>query len=107
MSPAEMMGTGAAAASIIVVLGKGLRRLLVAFHHEHVAPSIADVTAAIAHNTTATASLTAALAKSNESQERGFARMGDIIADHETRITVLEQPSRAGPALRPKPRKAS
>ncbi len=64
------------------------------------------MTTAIAHNTEATASLTSALAKSNEAQERGFERMGDIIADHETRITVLEQPPRRPVSVRAN-RKAS
>ena len=106
MTAAEIIGTAATGLGIVVVLGKGLRRLLTAFHNEHVAPSIASVTTAIAHNTEATASLTSALAKSNEAQERGFERMGDIIADHETRITVLEQPPRFPAAQRAK-RKAS
>ena len=94
MVAAEIIGAVATVLGIIVVMGKGLRALLTAFHNEHVAPSIGMLTTAIAHNTEATASQTAALAKSNEAQERGFERLGDIIADHETRITILEQPPR-------------
>ena len=94
MSIPEIVGMTAAGLGIVVIMGKGLRALLTAFHNEHVAPSIASVTTAIAHNTEATATLTSALAKSNDAQERGFERMGDIIADHEHRITSLEQPPR-------------
>jgi hypothetical protein len=105
MSLAEPVGIVAAGVGIVVVLGKGLQKVLAAFHHEHVAPSIASVTAAIAHNTEATASLTSSLTKSQAAQERGFERLGDIIADHETRITVLEQPLR--PVRSARIRKAS
>ena len=94
MRAAEIIGAVATILGIIVVMGKGLRGLLTAFHNENVAPSIAAVTVAIAHNTEATASLTAAMAKSNESNERGFERLGDIIADHEDRISLLERPPR-------------
>jgi hypothetical protein len=100
MSLTELAGLTATTLGIMALSGRGLRSLLRAFHHEHVAPSLAQVTAAIAHNTEATATLTTALAKSNEAQERGFNRLGDIIADHETRITVLEQPPRPVKAAR-------
>lgn len=78
---------------IMVIVGKGLRGLLTAFHNEHVQPALTTVVHAIQTNTDETRALTSALAKTNEAQERGFERMGDIIADHETRITILEQPT--------------
>jgi hypothetical protein len=105
MTPPEMVGAVATGLGILALLGKGLQSLLTAFHNEHVAPSIQSVTTAIAHNTEATATLTSALAKSNDAQERGFERMGDIIADHETRLTVLETPPR--PIKSARMRKAS
>lgn len=92
-----MVATGL---GIIVVLGKGLQKVLEAFHNEHVAPAIASLTNVIAHNTEVTSTQTAALAKSNAAQEKGFERLGDIIADHETRITVLEGPTRPAKAAR-------
>ena len=95
-----MVGITATGLGIVVVLGKGLRALLTAFHNEHVAPSISSLTNAIAHNTEVTATQTAALAKSNAAQEKGFERLGDIIADHEQRLTVLEQPSRGPKSAR-------
>lgn len=93
MTIPEIAGVLVGIGTLLALAGKGLRALLRSFHNEHVAPSIASVTTAIAHNTEAAASLTHALAKSNEAQQRGFERLGDIIADHATRITVLEQPA--------------
>ena len=87
MTTPEIVGVTATGLGIVVVLGKGLRALLTAFHNEHVAPSISSLTNAIDHNT-------AALAKSNAAQEKGFERLGDIIEDHERRLTHLEQPPR-------------
>lgn len=106
MTIPEVAGLLVGLGTLLAMAGKGLRALLRSFHHEHVAPSIASVTTAIAHNTEATAMLTTALAKSNDAQERGFERLGDIIHDHEKRIVVLEQPTRPPVALRAK-RKAS
>jgi hypothetical protein len=106
MTPAEWIGGAVALGTLIALAGQGLNRLLKSFHAEHIAPSIIGVSHAIAANTTATTALTEALAKTNESQVRGFERLGDIIADHETRISVLEQPPRGPVALRAK-RKAS
>ena len=106
MTPAEWIGGAGALGTLIALLGRGLHRLLRSFHAEHIAPSIISVSHAIADNTKATSALTDALAKTNESQVRGFERLGDIIADHETRLTVLEQPPRPPVALRAK-RKAS
>lgn len=105
MTPAEWIGGAVALGTLIALLGSGLRSLLRAFHAEHIAPSIIGVSHAIADNTKATSALTEALAKTNESQVRGFERLGDIIADHETRISVLEQPPRPPMAIRK--RKAS
>ena len=95
MTTGEIIASAGLGLTMLAVLGRGLKAMLAAFHQKHVAPSIASVTTAIAHNTEATTSLTSALAKSNAAQERGFERLGDIIADHETRLTVLEQPPRA------------
>ena len=92
MTPAEWTGVAGALGTLIALLGRGLRSLLRSFHAEHIAPSIISVSHAIADNTKATSALTDALAKTNDAQARGFERLGDIIADHETRITVLEQP---------------
>jgi hypothetical protein len=94
MTTPEMVGITATGLGIVVVLGKGLRNLMMAFHNEHVAPAIAGLINAIAHNTEVTATQTAALAKSNAAQEKGFERLGDIIEDHERRLTHLEQPPR-------------
>jgi CHAD domain-containing protein len=102
----ESAGLLVAIGTLLAMAGKGLKALLRSFHNEHVAPSIASFTTAVAHNTEAIASLTASLTKSQAAQDRGFERLGDIIADHETRITVLEQPTRGPAALRAK-RKAS
>ena len=84
----------AAGLGIVVIMGKGLRALLTAFHNEHVAPAIASLTHVIAHNSEVTATQTAALAQSNTAQEKGFERLGDIIEDHERRLTDLETPPR-------------
>ena len=105
MTPPEIVGLLVGVGTLLALMGKGLKSLLRSFHNEHVAPSIASVTTAIAHNTEATASLTASLTKSQAAQDRGFERLGDIIADHETRLTVLEQPPRFPTAARK--RKAS
>ena len=93
MRAVETIGAVATVMGIVVVVGKGLRGLLTAFHNEHVAPALTTVVHAIQTNTDETRALTSALAKTNEAQERGFERMGDIIQDHELRITVLEQPT--------------
>jgi hypothetical protein len=105
MTPAEWIGGAVALGTLIALAGRGLRSLLRSFHAEHIAPSIINVSHAIADNTKATSALTDALARTNEAQERGFNRLGDIIADHETRITVLELPQPKGSAkARPKRR---
>lgn len=106
MTIPETVGLLVAFGTLLIMAGKGLKALLRSFHNEHVTPSITAVTTAIAHNTEATASLTASLTKSQAAQDRGFERLGDIIADHETRISVLEQPPRFPAAQRAK-RKAS
>ena len=93
MQPVEAVGSVATVLGIVVMVGKGLRGLLTAFHNEHVAPALTTVVHAIQTNTDETRALTSALAKTNEAQQRGFERMGDIIQDHELRITVLEQPA--------------
>jgi hypothetical protein len=95
----QWIGAAIAVGTLIGLLGRGLKSVLQAFHAEHIAPTLANVTHALATNTEATAALTSALARTNEAQDRGFQRLGDIIADHETRITVLEIPQ-------PKPRTA-
>ena len=105
MTPAEWIGGAGALGTLIALAGRGLRGLLRSFHAEHIAPSIISVSHAIADNTRATSALTDALAKTNDAQERGFNRLGDIIADHETRITVLELPPMTSSAkARPKRR---
>jgi hypothetical protein len=105
MTPAEWIGGAGALGALIALAGRGLRSLLRSFHAEHIAPSIYSVSHAIADNTRATSALTDALARTNEAQERGFNRLGDIIADHETRITVLELPQpKASAKARPKRR---
>lgn len=88
----QWIGAAVAVGTLIGLLGKGLKSVLQAFHAEHIAPALSNVTHAIANNTEATAALTTALAKTNDAQARGFERLGDIIADHETRLTVLEIP---------------
>jgi hypothetical protein len=100
MQAVETIGAVATVLGIVVVVGKGLRGLLTAFHNEHVAPALTTVVHAIQTNTDETRALTSALARTNDAQERGFNRLGDIIADHETRITVLEQPPRPVKAAR-------
>ena len=93
MRAVETIGAVATVLGIMVIVGKGLRGLLTAFHNEHVQPALTTVVHAIQTNTDETRALTSALAKTNEAQERGFERMGDIIQDHELRLTVLEQPT--------------
>jgi len=105
MTPPEMVGLTATVLGIVVILGKGLQKVLEAFHNEHVAPAIASLTHVIAHNTEVTSTQTAALAKSNAAQEKGFERLGDIIEDHERRLTDLETPPR--PIKSARMRKAS
>ncbi len=68
------------------------------FHNEHVRPSILSISATISENTHAITALTTALARTDALQREEhaqtretFDRMGRIIEDHETRITVLEQ----------------
>ena len=106
MTAAEIIGALVGIAALFGFCIKAAQYVLRSFHDAHVAPTIAQVTGAISHNTEATSALTSALAKTNEAQAKGFERMGDIIADHETRITVLEQPTRGPSAMRAK-RKAS
>ena len=96
----QWIGAAIAVGTLIGLLGRGLKSVLQAFHAEHIAPTLQNVTHAIANNTDATAALTSALAKTNEAQTRGFERLGDIIADHETRISVLEIPMGKAPAKR-------
>lgn len=92
VTPLNWIAAAVAVGTLIGLLGKGLKSVLQAFHAEHIAPTLSNVTHAIANNTEATAALTSALARTNEAQTRGFERLGDIIADHETRLTVLEIP---------------
>jgi prephenate dehydratase len=103
----ELLVVLVAVGTLVAMAGKALRAVLGAFHNEHVAPAVASLTTAIAHNSDVTATQTAALAHSIAAQEKGFERLGDIIEDHEHRLTILEQPNPKSPvALRPK-RKAS
>ena len=88
MTPAEWIGGAGALGTLIALVGRGLRSLLRSFHAEHIAPSIISVSHAIADNTKATSALTDALARTNESQVRGFERLGDIIADHEKQLGI-------------------
>jgi hypothetical protein len=64
VTPAELVGLLVGLGALIAMAGKGLKALLKAFHHEHVAPAVASLTNAIAHNTEVTVSHTSALAKS-------------------------------------------
>ena len=75
----------------------GVRHVLKGFHAEHVGPAISDISHAIKENTTATSNLTDRMEKSDEAQEKcqtenrkTFDRLGTIIADHETRIQIVE-----------------
>jgi len=88
MTLPELIGGAVALGTLIGLVGQGLNRLLKSFHAEHIAPSIIGVSHAISANTTATTALTDALAKTNESQIRGFERLGDIIADHEKQLGI-------------------
>lgn len=94
---AEYLGIALAIASLIGLIAAAIRYVLNSFHSEHIAPAFADVAHSIKENTSATANLTNALAVTNQTQRDGqketrqtFERMGGIIQDHETRITVIE-----------------
>ena len=75
----------------------GVRHVLRSFHAEHVKPVFSDISHAIKENTTATSNLTDRMEKSDEAQKecqtenrKTFERMGNILADHETRIQIVE-----------------
>ena len=99
----------------IAVIAGGItwsvRHVLRTFHAEHIGPVFSDISHAIKENTTATSNLTDRMEQSDEAQKecqtenrKTFERMGEILADHETRITVIEA---APDAVAPKPAKAT
>lgn len=94
-----IIGVAVGIFALLFGLAKVANYVLRGFHNEHVQPVFAGISAAIEKNTTATTTLTEALAKTDELQrsehnrtQATFDRMGEIIEDHETRITVLEVP---------------
>ncbi len=91
--------------AVLFGLAKVMKYVLDSFHNEHVAPKINGVSSAIERNTEATERVANALGVAEELQrayqtETGatFTRMGQIIEDHEDRITALEPPQAARPA---------
>jgi hypothetical protein len=88
MTPPELLGGAVALGSLLVLCGRGLNRILRAFHAEHITPSILGVSHEIAQNTRAVSALTAALAETNKEQARGFARLGDIVSEHEKQLGI-------------------
>lgn len=87
----------AALFSLIAYASKALKSSLTSFHDAHVAPTIHGIAVKIEANTTETARLNDRLVEANENAKASqaearntFDRMGGIIADHETRITVNE-----------------
>lgn len=78
-------GTGVAAA-LAGGVGAAVRHVLRSFHAEHVQPALTDISHAIKANTLATSALTERMGQSDET----CTAMGKILADHETRITVIE-----------------
>lgn len=87
----------AALFSLIAYASKALKASLTSFHDAHVAPTINGIAVKIDANTTETARLNERLVEVNENAKASqnearqtFDRMGGIIADHETRITVGE-----------------
>lgn len=81
-------GIASGVAAVFLIGIKSAQYVLRSFHDAHVVPSLAHVTAAISTNTAATSALTSSLATTNEAQERGFIRMGEIITEHETRLAT-------------------
>ncbi len=84
----EIIAAAIAVGTLFGMVIKAAQYVLRSFHNEHVAPSIAQVTETIMHNTSATSGLTSALAETNKRQQAGFDRMGDIIADHEKQLGI-------------------
>ncbi len=82
--------------TILFGLAKVAQYVLESFHNEHTKPALANVAAAIHDNTTATENVAKALLQEKNANAATFERMGQIIEDHEERITALEpQPSPA------------
>ena len=86
-----------------------VRRVLKGFHAEHIGPAISELSHTIKAATTATSNLTDRMEKSDEASKehqtenrKTFDRLGVIISDHETRISVIEaaKPSKSLPRRR-------
>jgi len=84
--------------TILFALAKIGQYVLQSFHSEHVAPVIQEISHTIKENTGATSVLTRELEITNENAktaqaeaQRTFDRMGQIIDDHEGRITQIEK----------------
>lgn len=106
------VGFLAALFSLIAYASKALKASLTSFHDAHVVPAINGIAVKIDANTVETARLNERLVEVNENAKASqiesrqtFDRMGGIIADHETRLTVTETKVDALEGKRPTPRK--
>jgi hypothetical protein len=110
MTPLQVVGTifGIIVSIFTILFGlaKVGQYVLRSFHNEHTKPALAAVETAIHDNTTATENVAKALSQEKNANAATFERMGQIIEDHEERITALEpQPSPAAMRVVRKPRR--